>query len=557
MIVHTWLVFFPLLQKHDLYIYLSWWRPIDPTTGFYVENCHHHRVNVSINDIYALIISTIIFLILFPLSMHKKFRKKHWTLSQYIHITAATLYGIELLRTPFTAHCWFISTPFISFYIIDRLFGMFYYRTSNNAKIVCQYNVDDQYILLFMNIPNIYSDNNYKNGTYRQIGDVFWINTKKYGYYRLRPSHPFTTFYNHQCVLSNRKISKSIRRRNLGDKKHKFSLRVHKSQKSVSHTQLQPDESYELHRNDTRSELDTTITTITTFMDKPRARMLSNDSIKLQHVLTDDERTPVAGLEISSFPQHNENDNKSSFWSRTLNSLRFINPRDADNSDDDEDDSNDEYKGHKRETSIISTTQNWNVGFLMAVHPRKDKFGFTQNIKKSAGTHQDMLCYGPYRSSFANIIDEMENDDIDEDGSIVLIGTGAGAAYIIDFMMYLRAKLKHSDDFIVKRELRIHFSCRSVKLFQWITDFLCEESIENVEICAHLTSHKNVYDYDESQNLNKRRRAKIGRAAFDVFLKQSPPNSKVFFCGSPFIQSKLSVMCQQLNFTFFEGHSFG
>ena len=59
MIIHTWLVFLPLLQAHELHIYLTWWRPIDIHTNFYLENCHHNNVNISINDIVALLIISI------------------------------------------------------------------------------------------------------------------------------------------------------------------------------------------------------------------------------------------------------------------------------------------------------------------------------------------------------------------------------------------------------------------------------------------------------------------------------------------------------------------
>eukprot|EP01083_Nonionella_stella_P089728 250451_1 len=216
---------------------------------------------------------------------------------------------------------------------------------------------------------------------------------------------------------------------------------------------------------------------------------------------------------------------KQSFWNRTF--LKTWSKK----------------KESKKKDNDNDWENHWNVGFLIRVHARKDEFGFTQYMKKTAEIDHQMLAFGPYRSSFANIISEIEKDITDDyQSAVVLIATGAGAAYVMDFMLYLRAMRKRleweEDDasWMLQKEVRIHFSCRSIKLFQWITDFLCEEYIENVHVCAHLTSHKNVHDYDHAQNRNKVRKAKIGRAAFDVFLKESPPLSKVFFCGSPFIQ---------------------
>eukprot|EP01084_Bolivina_argentea_P081015 146721_1 len=459
-ILHAWLVFFPLFQKHELHIYLTWWRPIDPTTNFYLENCHKSLVNISINDIYSLLISTIIFLVLFPLALHHKFRKEHYILSHYLHIVAATLYGIELLRTPFTAHCWYICTPFIILYIIDRFLG-----------------------------------------TYRNIGDLFWINTKEFGYKRLRPSHPFTTFYNHQSIIPNNSIKRKCEKISLGNQKHKYGIKSNKfPHNPVSKTHLYSDQSYELVRRDTISDnIDTII----------------SETIKLC--------------------DNNNELEKQSFCSRP-------------------------FKKPENSNANNNNNNNWNVGFLIRIHSkRNDKFSFTQYIKNSCNIDKNILTYGPYRSSFANIINEIDKEfiDLNDYGSIVLIATGAGASYIIDFMLYLRSKIKNTNtDYILKREIRIHFSCRSIKLFQFITDFLCEESIDNVHICAHLTSHKNVYDYDQIRNVNKIRKAKIGRASFHVFLQESQPCSKVFFCGHPMIQRKLSNLCQQFKFTFFEGHSF-
>eukprot|EP01083_Nonionella_stella_P156027 504785_1 len=468
MIVHTWLVFLPLLQREELYIYLTWWRPIDPETNFHIEVCHHSIVHVSINDIYALLICTVIFLVLFPLSMYKKFKTKHWTLARYIHIVAALLYAIELLRTPFTAHCWYISTPFIICYVVDRFLGMFYYRTSTNAKIVHQYNIDEDYILLFMNIPGIYASSEAADtGTYRQIGDCFWINTRYNAYHKFRPAHPFTTFFNHNSIISNKDINKKCKKRSLGHRNHKFSVKSNRLQKPVSCSKLHPDESYELYRRDTHSELDTWTATI---FDNNKNR--------------------------SDPPTNRIQKDKQSFWNRTF--LKTWSKK----------------KESKKKDNDNDWENHWNVGFLIRVHARKDEFGFTQYMKKTAEIDHQMLAFGPYRSSFANIISEIEKDITDDyQSAVVLIATGAGAAYVMDFMLYLRAMRKRleweEDDasWMLQKEVRIHFSCRSIKLFQWITDFLCEEYIENVHVCAHLTSHKNVHDYDHARNRNKVRKA--------------------------------------------------
>eukprot|EP01083_Nonionella_stella_P098553 277176_1 len=59
--------------------------------------------------------------------------------------------------------------------------------------------------------------------------------------------------------------------------------------------------------------------------------------------------------------------------------------------------------------------------------------------------------YGPYRSAFGHIIEEC----FVKHNPIVLIGTGAGATYILDFLLYSRA---HDLDAFETR-VDIHFSC--------------------------------------------------------------------------------------------------
>ena len=108
-LIHSWLIFLPLFNGDNvLHFHQSWMRPIDTNTGFYVEGYHNHHINMAYNDLYAIIIVTIVFMLLFPLSMSNMVRTKRYTLATYLHLIAAAIYGIELVRTPFTVHCWFV-----------------------------------------------------------------------------------------------------------------------------------------------------------------------------------------------------------------------------------------------------------------------------------------------------------------------------------------------------------------------------------------------------------------------------------------------------------------
>jgi len=529
MLIHTWLVFLPLLQDHNHFIFHNqWWRPIDPLSEpkFFVETYHHHEVNVSWNDLYALIVITIIFVGMFPIGFNKKFRAKHWSMATYLHQTAAFLYAVELLRTPLTAHCWFISTPFILLYIIDRALATFYYRFTDKAKVICQYNFDDKYMLICLDVPDIYyhlSKND--KGVERMIGDVFWLNTEGFAYRKIpQPAHPFTSFFNHNNAIPDMMhfIQSASVRKDINHPSHKFQFALHKH-RDVAVNKIERQKSYVIVKQPTLAKQAT-------------IELIRNDQLSNSFETSTKISTELKEININSDGDHNSNDS------------------------DDETPEIDKLQT-TRSVFIDSVEQEWNVGFLIRIHERNDKYGFTQRVAQRKAIKEEdsdnyMMSYGPYRSSFANIVDYVNHND---DGAIVLIATGAGASYIIDTLLYFLGKLKSDPHYKLRHKLRIHFSCRSIPLFQWVTDFLWEEcsQIENVQLYAYLTSHKTVHqdecdDDDRTANFGK-----VGRCSFEKVLKESPPRSKVFFCGHPRIQSDIKKICKNLHFTFYEGHSFG
>eukprot|EP00484_Ammonia_sp_Unknown_P009595 CAMPEP_0197079724 /NCGR_PEP_ID=MMETSP1384-20130603/213769_1 /TAXON_ID=29189 /ORGANISM="Ammonia sp." /LENGTH=686 /DNA_ID=CAMNT_0042518603 /DNA_START=320 /DNA_END=2380 /DNA_ORIENTATION=+ len=507
---HAWLVFLPLLQSYTFHVYYTWWRPIDPVTDFYVENVHHHRVQVSINDVYALLITSIAFFILFPISMTPKCRQKHWNITHYIHLLAALIYGIELLRTPFTAHCWYISTPFVFMYLVDRVYGIFKYRKCKSCTIVGRYSIDKDYILLLLHIPGIYQTKNSKNDskklTYREIGDVFYLNTVHLescsGW---KPAHPFTTFYNHGQHINMIEFTKSLRTA-LGDTMHKFPVLTYQGRKSVTKLELNPQELYQLDRTQSQSAT----------LERWKLRKMNIQNINhANHNNKENSLEMKQSIENSNSLQalkgsqrNNENNNKQ---------------RDAlrEDMEMEEEKQNTEAMSHSNgsqkqylkvadadhEENEDEQQKEWNVGCVMRVHHRSDNDGFTAFLQHCDLTQKrnQLITYGPYRSSFANVISELIEYRLDQtlndnefgQGSIVLIATGAGVGYIIEFVLWLRHKFDSDANYVLANEIRVHFSCRSIRLFQWVTDFLCEKKYENLSIYAHFTSHRNIYGYDD------------------------------------------------------------
>eukprot|EP00494_Astrolonche_serrata_P014605 UN14740 len=73
---------------------------------------------------------------------------------------------------------------------------------------------------------------------------------------------------------------------------------------------------------------------------------------------------------------------------------------------------------------------------------------------------ENLVGYGGFRSEYASLM-------FQELPPLILVGTGAGCAYLIDFHQYILA-----NDIELKKPVQMLISSRSVTLFQFITDYL-------------------------------------------------------------------------------------
>eukprot|EP00488_Nonionellina_sp_1-RS-2012_P001528 TRINITY_DN246_c0_g1_i1.p1 TRINITY_DN246_c0_g1~~TRINITY_DN246_c0_g1_i1.p1 ORF type:complete len:116 (-),score=19.43 TRINITY_DN246_c0_g1_i1:164-511(-) len=102
------------------------------------------------------------------------------------------------------SHCWVFNLPFILWWIIDRIYGILYYRRCV-AKVVKRVQLDDKYTILYLRIPP-------EIHALRNIGDVFYFNILDPEWDR---AHPFTIFWNHKC--RNKMVNTCIN-------EHKFNI---------------------------------------------------------------------------------------------------------------------------------------------------------------------------------------------------------------------------------------------------------------------------------------------------------------------------------------------
>ena len=137
-------------------------------------------------------------------------------------------------------------------------------------------------------------------------------------------------------------------------------------------------------------------------------------------------------------------------------------------------------------------------------------------LKLAHSIFDDLIVYGGYSSSFQHLLYTNKYPRI-------LIATGAGCSYIIDFIQYLKL-----NDNLLINDIFIHYSCRKIRLFQFVTDILAKINNNKVHVNAHLTSHKNI-SYNNNDNIQYRRDAAIGRATFERVLLDAPKSLVFLF----------------------------
>ncbi len=152
---------------------------------------------------------------------------------------------------------------------------------------------------------------------------------------------------------------------------------------------------------------------------------------------------------------------------------------------------------------------------------------------------------------------------------LVLIATGAGVPYVLDFHEYLVAT-----NIRLEKPVNVYFSCRSIGLFQYVTNMTCKKPRHNFIVNAHLTSHDNIElnlflslsltlqknetpnSYQPSKDKQKGRAGAVGRLSFAQILENALDGTHVYFCGSPNLQERVSSLCDLYGLTFHLGHAF-
>eukprot|EP01065_Artemidia_motanka_P026911 TRINITY_DN32149_c0_g1_i1.p1 TRINITY_DN32149_c0_g1~~TRINITY_DN32149_c0_g1_i1.p1 ORF type:complete len:792 (+),score=185.56 TRINITY_DN32149_c0_g1_i1:69-2444(+) len=167
--------------------------------------------------------------------------------------------------------------------------------------------------------------------------------------------------------------------------------------------------------------------------------------------------------------------------------------------------------------------------------------GFTQRLCEK---DQDavMLSTGPFRSSYSLL------DQAPFLPPLVLAASGAGGAYLMDFVGRLRA-----DSVVLANPVCIYYTVRSLPLLQFVTDHLCTPPVRGLSVHAALTSASDIH----YEGCHETRDIQIGRLNIDQIIAGAPKDAHVYFCGAPKLQGWLEDIAAKAGLRMHTGHSFG
>ena len=178
--------------------------------------------------------------------------------------------------------------------------------------------------------------------------------------------------------------------------------------------------------------------------------------------------------------------------------------------------------------------QNWNTAFVYQRHSENRKSKSWTNLlsQKSVGTN--IRYFGPYYSEYAELTSLVALPPL------VLIATGSGCNFLLDFFTWMKARKVSPTEPVVA-----FFSTESLALFQFVTDLLCSVVIENFSFSAHLTRHDDTLEFDAADDSQNRTKAKasLGRLSLEEVIQEAPSNAEVYFSGSPMVQWKIELLC--------------
>jgi NAD(P)H-flavin reductase len=185
MIIHLTITFLPAMTGVPLHVNAA--RVANKVSPFIAPNpaTGVAEIFLTFDDIYRTVLSLTLFVLVFPFSISNFARKRWFSLTQWLHIAGAALFSIDMIRR--SPHSQVFNTPVVFYFLVDRIFGLWFYRTGV-ASIIHKEVLDEEYIILFLYVPRQKRRRGTGSGYYIQFVGLE-------GAFEI--AHPYISFQNH------------------------------------------------------------------------------------------------------------------------------------------------------------------------------------------------------------------------------------------------------------------------------------------------------------------------------------------------------------------------
>lgn len=460
MYIHMWIFFVPVLAGVPVHFYGIGQRPPGvPLDPFVAADGTMFMLP---EDLLRLPLAVLTFMFLLPLSVGNWCRRKNFNVSHWLHIFAAAVYTMDFLRGNHP-HAQLWVAPLVIYYMLDRLVGLFWYRTGK-AVVIHNKRLDDDYCVVFLYAPNQHRK--------RGIGSLY--------YYGLPGKEGFPRFAHGYTSWQNRGGEPMLAAWNAPDARstlHKFFVE-------------------ELEQCDPRGSL--------------RKQLSRSISVRT------DQKIGGRGEFVKGMEEENE----------------VV------------DDFNDVVTADTGDRVFFT---NWDTAFIAQVHAENHGDRSFSSLLANKSPGESVTYWGPYYSDYHAL------NDFTRLPPLLLIATGAGANYLLDFFSQITAE----EHCFLANPVQVYYSTSSLALFQFVTDYLCARSVPNWAVTAHLTQHDDEFaldvDRDEKQH---ERQARLGRISLEDTIRKVEAATHVYFCGSPDIQWKIELLCAERGLKYHRGNRF-
>ncbi|CAM9263172.1 unnamed protein product [Choristocarpus tenellus] len=555
--------------------------------------------NWGYDDVWRICWMTLMFCVLFPLSRSAWALRANFSLAMWLHMLLGAGYFIDNVRRRTHPHVWILNTPFVVWYIIDRVWCATSYRLTQKATCIT---LDENYMLMLWKQTTIP----------KRICDIYWLRSdsrsKQHRRWGEMP-HPFTTCSSHMpTTIEGAQPSPDTHTTyadgELPPKKletqgkmpielpittdvswpgHRFSLtsafcerrRAHKlckqrSRRLGSGTSFSGQnlkglglKSLEDFIEEQEEPEDTMIgadafgdtNEIKFMVGTPRAdtkpfsqntRNVCVENLLVLYVVDIDYSHSFLGNQSVFSTDGVDIDLKRLVRTSTRT---FFNQREI------------ELKNSRLERQP-SLDGSWDIMAIVRIQRRKDvEFrcctclgrthqyrGFRQPetakipdeevlLLNKSSAEVSVSTYGPYRSEYGRLT-EFPNLP-----PLLVIGTGAGAGLVLDFIAFVKA-----NGLVPNHPVTICYSAASLPLLQFVTNTLLAERNPYFTIRTAFTQHEDI-QFCDTRNPNNAGQLVMGRLNIEEIIKDAESSTELYFCGAGginrFLRDQCAVRCMR------------